>query len=67
MNMMKVFKPGDEIDGYCGGRFGDYDDKVCVLATPKYAVFQNRDGDGSVLNYYYGIEGDFERGKFTDK
>ena len=69
MNMMQVFRPGDEINGYCGGCFGrdDYDDKVCVLVTPKYAVFQNEEGDGTVLNYYEGIVEDHQKGMFTNK
>jgi len=67
-NMMEVFKAGDEIDGYCGGVFGrdDYDFKVCVFVTPSYAVFQNADNRGAVLNYYDDIKSDFKRGMFSD-
>lgn len=69
MNMMQVFYVGEEIDGYCGGVFGrdDYDDKICIMVTPKYAVFQNMDGDGSVLNYYDGIYENKQKGMFSDK
>lgn len=51
--MLQLFNPGDTIYGYCNGYFGrdDYDDKVCVMVTPKYAVFQNAEGEGSVLRY----------------
>ena len=60
MNMMKLFAFGDEIYGYCNGYFGrdDYDDKICVLVRPKYAVFEvirsdlgNNLGSATVLNY----------------
>ena len=53
MNMLKLFSVGDEIFGYCNGLFGrdSYDNKVCVMVTPKYAVFQNEDGVGELLNY----------------
>ena len=52
-NMLQVFKAGDRIGGYCNGAFGrdDYDNKTCVMVTPNYAVFENEDGDGTVLNY----------------
>jgi len=53
MNMLRVFKVGDEIFGYCNGFFGrdDYDDKTCVVVTPKYAVFENDNGEGTLLTY----------------
>lgn len=54
MNMMQIFKAGDEIGGYCNGFFGrdDYENKTCVLVTPKYAVFQYQEGGNAVvLNY----------------
>lgn len=54
MNMMQIFKVGDEIKGYCNGYFGrdDYDDKICILVGPKFAVFQCEDGTVSCLNSY---------------
>ena len=61
MNMMKVFKVGDEIGGYCNGYFGldDYENKTCVMVTPKYAVFEGWEkGDGAILNYTDGLEDD---------
>lgn len=53
MNMLQLFKVGDEIGGYCNGFFGrdDYENKTCVLVTPNYAVFQYEDGSGTLLNY----------------
>lgn len=52
MNMMQLFKCGDEIDGYCNGYFGrdDYDFKTCVMVAPLYAVFQNEAGYARTLN-----------------
>ena len=42
MNMYDFFKIGDVIGGFCNGAFGrdDYDNKVCVLSTLTYAVFE---------------------------
>ena len=51
--MHDIFAVKDRIGGYCNGFFGrdDYGDKVCVFVTDKFAVFQNDEGVGSVLNY----------------
>jgi len=45
--MDKLFKIGDKLEGFCNGYFGssDYDTKICVFVTPRYAVFQYLDGD----------------------
>jgi hypothetical protein len=45
--MNKFFNIGDTLYGFCNGFFGrdDYDNKMCVLVTPMYAVFQYLDGD----------------------
>ena len=54
MNMHKIFKLGDEIDGYCSGYFGrdGFEHKTCVMVTPRYAVFEeNETGQGAVINY----------------
>jgi len=53
MNMMQIFKKGDELAGYCNGYFGrgDYEDKTCILVTPYSAVFQRPDKSLTVLNY----------------
>lgn len=62
MNMLKIFNVGDEISGYCNGYFGrdDYEDKICVMVTSKYAIFQFLEGDmngfATVLNYEDGLE-----------
>ena len=59
MNMMQVFKVGDEIGGYCNGYFGrdDYENKTCVMVAPKYAVFEIwGTGIGVILNYSDGLE-----------
>ena len=64
MNMMQVFKVGDEIGNYCNGYFGrdDYDNKICVFVTPKYAVFECQEtGMATVLNYEDGL-GDVVKG-----
>lgn len=60
MNMMQIFKVGDEIGGYCNGYFGrdDYDNKTCVMVTPKYAVFENEHGEGRILNFSERLAGD---------
>ena len=55
--MKELFNVGDMIYGYCNGYFGrdDYEDKLCIMVTEKYAVFQYTDGDmkgkGAILNY----------------
>lgn len=56
--MLKLFKPGERITGFCNGYFGrdDYEDKTCVIVMPKYAVFEYEDGTAVVLNYREGME-----------
>ena len=55
--MNKLFNVGDKIHGFCNGYFGrdDYDEKLCIMVTNKYAVFQYLDGEfegnATVLNY----------------
>ena len=51
--MSKPFRVGDRIGGFCNGYFGrdDYEDKTCVFVSSYFAVFQNRDGHGTLLNY----------------
>jgi len=58
VNMLQIFQVGDVIENYCNGYFGrdDYERKVCVMVTPKYAVFQYEDGQAAVLNYSEGLE-----------
>lgn len=58
ISMMKIFFVGDMIGDYCNGYFGrdDCDNKTCVFVTPFYAVFQNEEGKGSILNYEEGLE-----------
>lgn len=59
MNMMQIFKVGDEIGNYCNGYFGrdDYENKTCVMVTPKYAVFEYWEtGNATLLNYRDGLE-----------
>ena len=53
MNMTNIFEVGDEIGGYCNGAFGrdDYENKVCVMVAPMYAVFEYETGNAAVLNY----------------
>ncbi len=59
MNMLQIFTAGDQISGFCNGYFGrdDYEDKVCIMVTPRYAVFEYNDSDSEmngfavVLNY----------------
>jgi len=74
-NMMQHFAVGDEIGGYCNGVFGrdDYEDKICVLVRPTYAVFEYTDGHGAaVLNYdedstsYYKSD-DWKREEIEDR
>ena len=54
--MYQFFNVGDKIYGFCNGFFGrdDYDTKMCVMVTPKYAVFQwlegEFEGQATVLN-----------------
>ena len=52
-NMLQLFNVGDTIYGYCNGFFGrdSYEDKVCVMVRPKYAVFETEDGHAEVLNF----------------
>ncbi len=56
MNMLQIFKVGDEIEGYCGGYFGrdDYADKICVMVTKKAVVFEDEDLHLSTINVSYG-------------
>lgn len=55
--MNKLFNTGDRIYGFCNGYFGrdDYDTKICVTVTSKYAIFQYLDGEfegnAVALNY----------------
>lgn len=59
MNMLKLIGVGDVIHGYCNGYFGrdSYGDKVCVMCTPAYAVFEDCETRyASVLNYEDGLE-----------
>lgn len=53
MNMLQIFQIGDEIQGHCNGYFGrdDNSNKMCVMVTSKYAVFQYENGHATVLNY----------------
>ncbi len=64
-NMLQLFKVGDEIEGFCNGYFGrdDYEAKVCVMVTPKYAVFQYGNGMATVLNYTERLEKEAEKVK----
>lgn len=54
--MNKLFNVGDIIYGFCNGHFGrdDYDEKLCIMVTKKYAIFQYLDGEfkgnAAVLN-----------------
>lgn len=66
MNMLKIFKVGDEIGGYCNGYFGrdGYSNKTCVMVRPKYAVFEEWEtGLASVLRYSDGLEGNAKNWK----
>ena len=58
MNMLQVFSVGDTIFGLCNGYFGrdEYDDKVCIMVRPKYAMFENDEGEGTVLAYDGGLD-----------
>lgn len=53
MNMLKIFSVGDEIFGFCNGFFGrdDYADKICVLVSSKYAVFEYEDNTATILHF----------------
>lgn len=61
MLMEELFKVGDVIEGFCNGYFGrnDYNEKVCVMVSRKYAVFQYVEGDekgyGTILNLSEGL------------
>lgn len=52
-NMLRLFKIGDKIGGFCNGFFGrdDYKDKTCIFVACKYAIFEYEDGTATVLNY----------------
>lgn len=56
MNMQSFFSVGDVIRGFCNGFFGrdDYEEKVCILCTTNYAVFQyltgSEKGFATILN-----------------
>jgi hypothetical protein len=66
MNMLQIFTAGDKIYGYCQGYFGrdDYDNKVCVVCTPKYAIFESVEtGFASVINYYESFDADVDEWK----
>ena len=68
MNMMQIFKPGDEIGDYCNGYFGrdDYENKTCVLVAPKYVVFEYWEtGNAVVLNYSEGLESVVKSGNWV--
>jgi hypothetical protein len=60
--MQKLFSIGDVINGYCNGYFGrdDYYEKICVMVTNRYAVFQYLNGEWKgqavVLNYDESLE-----------
>ena len=43
--MNETVKVGDRISGYCNGYFGrdDYESKICVMVTNRYAVFEYLD------------------------
>ena len=58
MNMMQIFTVGDEIGGYCNGYFDrdDYENKICIMVAPKFAIFQYDDGTATCLNYVEGLE-----------
>jgi hypothetical protein len=53
MDMTDIFEVGDEINGFCSGCFGrdDYEDKVCVMVAPMYAIFEYRSGCAALLDY----------------
>lgn len=49
--MYDYFKFGDTLYGFCNGYFGDdYENKVCVLVTQTYAVFEYENKNAVVLN-----------------
>ena len=53
--MNKPFEVGDRIYGFCNGFFGRdcYENKICVMANDRYAVFEDlNDGYSRILNYY---------------
>jgi len=45
--MKRFLNVGDTIYGFCNGYFGrdDYDTKLCIMVTNKYAIFQYIDGE----------------------
>lgn len=52
--MKRPFEVGDRIYGFCNGFFGRdcYEDKICVMANDRYAVFEDLDdGFARVLNF----------------
>jgi hypothetical protein len=52
--MKRPFEVGDRIYGFCNGFFGRdcYDNKICVMANDRYAVFEDLDdGFARVLNF----------------
>jgi hypothetical protein len=59
--MDQLFRVGTRIGGFCGGAFGrdDYEDKICVMATRRYAVFEyvtgSFKGSATVLNRREGL------------
>ena len=61
MSMLDLFEVGDEVYGFCNGHFGrdNYKDKTCVMVKPTYAVFEERNGYASVLNYEEGLDKDY--------
>lgn len=63
MNMLQIFKVGDEIGGYCNGYFGRdyYEDRICTFVAIDYAVFEDIDGHGTILSYREGLEGDVDQ------
>ena len=52
-NMLQLFETGDVIYGFCNGYFGgdDYDTKTCIMVAPKYVLFENEEGFGTVLDF----------------
>ena len=63
--MRELFSCGDTLYGFCNGYFGrdDYDTKICVMVTNKYAVFQYLDGEfeenATVLNFKEELDKEF--------
>ena len=68
--MHKLFNIGDKIYGYCNGFFGrdSYSDKKCVFVSENYAVFEDEDGVGHVLNMNEYLNKEFVDGwKINDE